>query len=378
MTVDGVPGSSPPSITISARRRISSGTSASARGSGPPAWLALDWSTGQRTPASAGTSTTRSPSVPGSPPQASGKRAAGLGSSSDTGPGSSRSQRRHASRAELRERLQRELAVEEHDRRGLVERAALEPVQALDGRRGSRGRRRGRRRCRMGTPRRRRPTCSARTSPPPARSPLPLLALRATTTRSRPLRSGRTSTSPNPAPRIRSVTAAPCDSPISSSAQSRPRARGQLIDAGGGSRRARPSPPNSASDGSNPATSTGSSASRSTYGRLARTASAGGAPSSRSPTVKLTSRSRSARVARRRPQSPSALTSTAAHHEVRTLGGERERDRAAARPDVEHAGARTAAARRRPRPAPPSPGAGSAPCQSTVSSSARNGRRPIR
>ena len=47
-TVDGAPGSGPPSSTRSASARIDPGTSSRVRGSGPPARLALDCSTGQR------------------------------------------------------------------------------------------------------------------------------------------------------------------------------------------------------------------------------------------------------------------------------------------------------------------------------------------
>jgi hypothetical protein len=89
MTVEGVPGSSPASITMSAPRRIGSGTSSNRRGSGPPALLALDCKIGQLTPSSAWDWITRRPSVRGSSPHARGNRSPGLGSSRDTGPGSS-------------------------------------------------------------------------------------------------------------------------------------------------------------------------------------------------------------------------------------------------------------------------------------------------
>jgi hypothetical protein len=62
-------------------------TSLSLRASAPPEGFALDCSTGSRTPASAGTLTTLSPSVSGSARQASSKRCLGFRKSAVTGPG---------------------------------------------------------------------------------------------------------------------------------------------------------------------------------------------------------------------------------------------------------------------------------------------------
>ena len=64
---------------------------------------------------------------------ASGKRPAGLGSSSGDGAGQQREQRAGGPRPELGQRREREVEREEHDRRRLVRPAALEHVQALDG-----------------------------------------------------------------------------------------------------------------------------------------------------------------------------------------------------------------------------------------------------
>src|SRR6185295_13094133 len=74
ITVDGVPGSSPPSSTRSAPSRMPAGTSASRRASAPPDRFAELCRTGTDTPRSSGTSGTRSPSVAGSGPHASGQR----------------------------------------------------------------------------------------------------------------------------------------------------------------------------------------------------------------------------------------------------------------------------------------------------------------
>jgi pyruvate/2-oxoglutarate dehydrogenase complex dihydrolipoamide acyltransferase (E2) component len=87
-TVEGVPGSGPPSMTRSARARIEAGTSSRTRASAPPARFADDCSTGRPTGARNGT---RTPSVEGSPAHASGKRPSGFGSSRVTPPGSRRS-----------------------------------------------------------------------------------------------------------------------------------------------------------------------------------------------------------------------------------------------------------------------------------------------
>ena len=107
MTVEAMPGSSPPSITRSAPARIDSGTSSGAarrgrrrgsRSTGGPA--------GRRRQRRNGT---RTPSVSGSAPQASGKRRRGLGRSSVTPPGSSaeRARVRGPARAARRSRGRR-------------------------------------------------------------------------------------------------------------------------------------------------------------------------------------------------------------------------------------------------------------------------------
>ena len=154
-----------------ADRRSSSGTSSSRRGSGPPARLALDCSTGQRTPASSGTTGTRNPSVDGSSPHASGKRPAGLGSSTLTAPGSSRSKASRVRSPSSGNADERKRDVEEHHRRRLPKRPALQACTGAGRRPCCRDRRPGRRRCRPGTPRPRRPTCIGRK--PPRSSPAP-------------------------------------------------------------------------------------------------------------------------------------------------------------------------------------------------------------
>ncbi len=119
------------------RRGSSSGTSSSRCASVPPAAVgrALQHGPAHRTqrPASPRRAGTRRPSVCGSGPHASGKRRSGLGSSAVTPPGSSRSSSDARARLELRERGERQLGVEEHDRGGLVGAAALERVEARDG-----------------------------------------------------------------------------------------------------------------------------------------------------------------------------------------------------------------------------------------------------
>ena len=107
----------------------------------------------RRAPAGRGT---RSPSVSGSGPQASGKRRCGLGSSSVTPPGSSPSSARAQPRPELGQRGQRGGEREEHDRGGLVGRPPLQRVQPRDRGGATRGRTRARRPCRRGRRRRRR------------------------------------------------------------------------------------------------------------------------------------------------------------------------------------------------------------------------------
>ena len=107
-------------------------------------------------------------------PQAERRRVGPAGQREAAAPGwaAAASRRRAAARrsaparprAELGQRRQRELEGEEHHRRGLVRRAALEHVEPLDGLLGRRARRPARRRCRPGRRRRRRPRCSARRS----------------------------------------------------------------------------------------------------------------------------------------------------------------------------------------------------------------------
>ena len=113
--------------------------------------FALDCRTGRATARAPSAAAARAPAPrgsPGSAPQASGKRRAGLGTSSVTAPGSSALERRARARAELGQRGERRASGEEHDRGGLVRRAALELVQALRRRARPRGRRRARRPCR--------------------------------------------------------------------------------------------------------------------------------------------------------------------------------------------------------------------------------------
>src|SRR4051812_15295514 len=93
-TVEGVPGSAPPSITAAAPSRISSGTSARRRGSGSPGRFALvattapsscrtDWTA----PVSSGT---RTPSVVGVDPVTHGNRCAGFATTTVSAPGNRR------------------------------------------------------------------------------------------------------------------------------------------------------------------------------------------------------------------------------------------------------------------------------------------------
>ena len=93
ITVDGVPGSSPPSTSAAAAARSCSGTSSSVRGSGPPGRFALvatsapTWpSRSCAAPASAGM---RTPIVSGREPASQGKRRAGFGMIKVYGPGRS-------------------------------------------------------------------------------------------------------------------------------------------------------------------------------------------------------------------------------------------------------------------------------------------------
>ena len=102
------------------------------RASGSPERFALDCISG-RPPASAARRRaargTRSPSVSGIGPQAGRKRCARLASSSVTGPGSSACERARARGRRARRASRRRLEREEHDRRGAGRRAALELVQ---------------------------------------------------------------------------------------------------------------------------------------------------------------------------------------------------------------------------------------------------------
>ena len=93
ITVDGVPGSSPPSTNAAAAARSCSGTSSSVCGSGPPGRFALvatsapaRSSTSRAGPVSPGM---RTPSVSGREPASQGKRRPGLGRISVYGPGRS-------------------------------------------------------------------------------------------------------------------------------------------------------------------------------------------------------------------------------------------------------------------------------------------------
>ena len=187
MTVDGVPGSSPPSSTRSAPARIASGPRRAARASGPPARFArsagpASASPRARRPASAGRAGRASP---GRARRRAGSGAAGWAAAAVTPPGSSRSSSARVRGAELGQRGERELELEEHHRRRLVGRPALERVQALDGLARVRARTPARRPCRRGTRRRRRPRCSARTSGVERCS----ISAAPTTTRSIPARS---------------------------------------------------------------------------------------------------------------------------------------------------------------------------------------------
>ena len=104
---------------------------------------------------------TRRPRRSGSGPHASGKRRAGFGTSSVTGPGSRRRSADARALAQLGQRCERQVEIEEHHRRGPVggrpfssyRRATPPPT---------RGRWPGRRRCPRGKRPRRRPRCSDR------------------------------------------------------------------------------------------------------------------------------------------------------------------------------------------------------------------------
>ena len=195
ITVDGVPGQlaavedevgavadAPPGRRRAAARRR------------PPERFAELCRTGSGDRRRSGPPGTRRPSVAGSGPQASGQRRRGLGSSSVTPPGSSARERRARARRRARAARRARLAVEEHDRGGLVRRAALERVEALD--RGRRARVAGEAVDRVGREdgdaargdgarrtRRRRAAPGGRGRPPAGHGRRP------TTTRSRPARS---------------------------------------------------------------------------------------------------------------------------------------------------------------------------------------------
>ena len=101
-----------------------------------PRRLALDCSTGRRTSASGGQVTGatapagRASRGPGR--TRAGSAPAGFGRSTVSAPGSSALESGPRALAQLGQRLQRQFAVEEHHRRGLVRPAALQPVQTVD------------------------------------------------------------------------------------------------------------------------------------------------------------------------------------------------------------------------------------------------------
>ena len=119
-------------------RRIASGTSSSARASGPPARLALDCSTGQRT---AGQRRHHRHPHPERRRIARRTRAGSAprdwAAAASRAPGSSRSSAARVRAPELGQRRERQLEVEEHHRRGLVQRPALEARTAARPRPGS-------------------------------------------------------------------------------------------------------------------------------------------------------------------------------------------------------------------------------------------------
>ena len=91
MTVEGIPGSSPPSSAAATPARIAPGTSSSRHGSGPPGRFALVATTtpSRATIAAVGPERagTRTPIVSGRPAHSQRKRPAGLGTTSVNGPG---------------------------------------------------------------------------------------------------------------------------------------------------------------------------------------------------------------------------------------------------------------------------------------------------
>ena len=105
---------------------------ASVRASGPPATFALDCSTGQRTPANAGTG--HDPETERHRVVAARQREAppGWARSTVSLPGSSCCERRPSLLPELRQHRQRRVQIEEHHRRGLAQGSALERVQPPD------------------------------------------------------------------------------------------------------------------------------------------------------------------------------------------------------------------------------------------------------
>ena len=284
----------PPSITRSTAARSSAGTSGTDRGSGPPARFALDCSTGHRTEASAGTAGTRSPSVPGSLPQASARRPAGFGTSTVTAPGSSRAIAPRVRSPELGQRVQRALEIEEHHRRWLVEAPPLQQVQPLD--REAVVRIAGQAVHGVGGEQR---------DPAVADAALERLGV-ASPPRRRPRargRPGRGGSGPTNSPRASIMPATASASPTSSATSGTPALATVAIR-----RRIRSSPsgpPNSAIAGSYSAISGGSPEPSATYGRFARTASNGpGTPSSRSACTRTPHRAPAARRSRGRPPAP--------------------------------------------------------------------------
>ncbi len=115
------------------RRAAASGTSSSRRGSGPPARLALDWSTGRRTPASRGNTGTRTPERRRVGAARQREPPGGIGHQhGDRARAAAAPSRAARALAQLGHRRERIFNLEEHDRRRLVQAPALQQVQALD------------------------------------------------------------------------------------------------------------------------------------------------------------------------------------------------------------------------------------------------------
>ena len=240
----------PPSSSRATPARMPAGTSSRRRASGPPAWLAEDCRTATRAPSSGVPAGTRTPST--SPPPAQREPVLRVGEQERHAAREQRRGRRARARTEPGERRQRHAGVEEHDRGGLVGRAALERVQArhrscvlgVAGQPVDRVGREERDAAARGCSPRRRLTTGR---PPPGRCPRG-------PPRPRPRR--------RPPARASSRTAGACPIPTSTARKAAPAAR-----AAGTSRRSTVSPSApaySATAGSKPATSTGSRAPSST------------------------------------------------------------------------------------------------------------------